>query len=203
MSEFTRHTLPKCLTTELETTADIDPVLDRIVLQIPILKQIGNIEMSKQRLELPFKALNGEFTQLQKSIYNHMVKYRDIYYVNENLTNDDNQPSIDTQLRRLYAFHALDHIYKTRDMILKNNERLKIIDDKSKEKSGNKAKENFSNNVMTNSFVDEQIRDQGFTRAKVLIVTPFKNDAYLFINDLISISGTTETVTLMLKPRRI
>lgn len=69
----------------------------------------------------------------------------------------------------LLALHALNHSFKTRDNILKNTERLKKMEES-----------------------DQEIRDQGFTRPRVLILLPFKNDAFLFIEKLIKLSGTTQ-----------
>lgn len=58
-------------------------------------------------------------------------------------------PSNATHLRDLYCLHSLNHVFKTRDRVIKNNTR---------------ALREQEDNI--------ELRDQGFTRPKVLIVLP-------------------------------
>ncbi|ODV89730.1 hypothetical protein CANCADRAFT_20476, partial [Tortispora caseinolytica NRRL Y-17796] len=69
-----------------------------------------------------------------------------------------NQPEI----RKLYILHCLNHVLKTRKTILKNNEKLAV-----------------------NS--DLELRDQGFTRPRVLIIVPTRKFCYDIVEDLLKI----------------
>ncbi|TPX31944.1 hypothetical protein SmJEL517_g04865 [Synchytrium microbalum] len=69
------------------------------------------------------------------------------------------------EYRNLYCLHALNHICITRDRILKNNARADTQTD---------------------------LRDQGFTRPKILILVPFRNSAYKIIHTLISLVGESQ-----------
>ena len=72
-----------------------------------------------------------------------MFNYHDILFPARSVSNAES-------LRRLTCLHALNHILKTRDGVIKNNARL------------SKASENE----------DLEYRDQGFTRPKVLMLLP-------------------------------
>lgn len=69
--------------------------------------------------------------------------------------------------------HALNHIYKTRDRILKNTTKLHVHKESSNDE-------------------DLEFRDQGFTRPKVLIMLPTRNSCYEVVEQLIKLSGTDQ-----------
>ncbi len=60
------------------------------------------------------------------------------------------------------VLHVLSHVITSRDNILRNNERLK------KNKS-------------------DEARDQGYTRAKVLVLLPCRSSAYTFVRRLLEL----------------
>lgn len=70
------------------------------------------------------------------------------------------------RIRSAYSLHVLNHIYKTRDRILKNNEK-----------------------VASNPGADTEYRDQGYTRPKVLLLLPTRNACLEVVNSLIGLSG--------------
>ncbi|KAK9762664.1 rRNA-binding ribosome biosynthesis protein utp25, variant 2 [Basidiobolus ranarum] len=131
----------------------------------------------KQRLHEPWSksaqehfhnakhSYNNDFTDLQYLLYQQMQEYKDIVYANRSLEDCE-------EIRRLYCLHAVNHSYKTRDRILKNNIKITAAQNEDKDIG--------------------EIKDQGFTRPKVLIVVPFRNSALKIIDTIIELSGTTQ-----------
>ncbi|CCD23387.1 rRNA-binding ribosome biosynthesis protein UTP25 NDAI_0B03530 [Naumovozyma dairenensis CBS 421] len=115
----------------------------------------------KQRLKIQNNLLNPKvdpLTPLQKELLDPMFQYKDILYEYDSYGKDEDE------YRDLYALHALNHVYKTRDRILKNNQRLQ-------------------------DNTDTEYLDQGFTRPKVLIVVPTRDTAYEVTDKIIKKSG--------------
>ncbi|CCJ30737.1 unnamed protein product [Pneumocystis jirovecii] len=124
--------------------------------------------------------------KIKKSLKESFFKYQSIYHESNTLTNIQNisitpiflyQDFLFTylnynnkkELRSLYTLHILNHIYKTRHYILKNNEKL-----------------NHSQNP------EIEYRDQGFTRPKILILLPTKNSCLEVVQTIINISKTEQ-----------
>jgi len=70
-----------------------------------------------------------------------------------------------TRLRELCCLHALNHVFKTRDRVLKNNAKVS--------QQGPEGVE---------------CRDQGFTRPKVLIIVPTKQACVRFVESIVKFS---------------
>ncbi|CAG8432805.1 11485_t:CDS:10 [Diversispora eburnea] len=108
----------------------------------------------KKKLLNTWEKLNGNkkemFSELQGHLFRKFNKYQDVLYSNRSYENSQ-------EIRQIYVLHALNHIFKTRQTVLKNN-----------------AKITYAHS--TNKEIDE-FRDQGFTRPKVLILLPFRNSA--------------------------
>lgn len=66
--------------------------------------------------------------------------------------------------RNLVTVHALNHVFKTRDRVLKDNDRLNKIEGE-----------------------DLDLRDQGFTRPKVLFLLPTKNSCVKILDSITSV----------------
>lgn len=81
--------------------------------------------------------------------------YRDAFFPCRSLQNADD-------LCQLACLHSLNHILKTRDKVIKNNARL--------------AKEDGP--------LDLELRDQGFTRPKVLIILPTRQSCVRYIETM-------------------
>ncbi|PQE26340.1 hypothetical protein CJF30_00001082 [Rutstroemia sp. NJR-2017a BBW] len=112
----------------------------------------------KQRLAGTIKKQRPAFETLEKHIAPMLFGYQDILFCERNTTNAED-------LRRLTCLHAVNHIFKTRDRVIKNNARL--------------AREDTSE--------DLELRDQGFTRPKVLMILPTRESCVRMVNMITSL----------------
>ncbi|KAK3985007.1 hypothetical protein QBC44DRAFT_335803 [Cladorrhinum sp. PSN332] len=112
----------------------------------------------KKRLKESIESKLSLFDAAQKTIGPFLFNYRDLLYCNRTAAEGDN-------LRKLTALHALNHIFKTRDRVIKNNAKLSKSD----------------------AAEDLELRDQGFTRPKVLIILPTRQQCVKMIDAIISI----------------
>ncbi|KAF5101282.1 hypothetical protein D0Z00_000952 [Geotrichum galactomycetum] len=117
----------------------------------------------KEKLREPFRTANPEVTNLQTEFSKPLLNYQDILFPSRTIDNEK-------ELQRLYTLHALNHIYKTRTKVIKDTYRLAAEQDSGLE-----------------------LRDQGFTRAKVLVLLPTRNACYEFINTLLQLSGLEQS----------
>lgn len=114
----------------------------------------------KQKLKIQNDLLDDKkeaLTPLQKNLVDPMFQYQDLLYEYQSYEQEE-------EYRDLYALHVLNHVYKTRDRILRNSQKLQ-----------------------DNS--DQELLDQGFTRPKVLIVVPTRDVAYQIVTKIIEKSG--------------
>lgn len=96
--------------------------------------------------------------RIQKLIFDRIFKYQDVHFVYK--THDN------FFYKSIYLLHSINHVYKTRYRILKNNFRLSSSQNEELE-----------------------CKDQGFTRPKVLILLPKRYECYKLVNLLIQLSG--------------
>ncbi|MCJ1403468.1 rRNA-binding ribosome biosynthesis protein utp25 [Xylographa trunciseda] len=97
----------------------------------------------KHRLQTRAKQAIPSMNGLNGILASSIFKYQDLLFC-------DRLPTVASDIRTLTCLHALNHIFKTRDRIIKNNTRL----------------------LKADTSEDVEYRDQGFTRPKVLIVLP-------------------------------
>ena len=122
---------------------------------IPIKHRSKGLSLKKRLIEPGselLRRLDSEEIDLQHEIFD----YRDILFGHRILQNTP-------QLRDITALHALNHILKTRDRVLKNNAKL------AQDSTGD-------------------FRDQGFTRPKVLVLLPTKQACVRYVESIVKLS---------------
>ncbi|KAJ8099269.1 hypothetical protein POJ06DRAFT_256495 [Lipomyces tetrasporus] len=130
----------------------------------------------KKRLVSPFLDVNkkhgsdgGIFSNLQKSLIPPIFSNEDLLFAPRSISNAQ-------EIQIIYSLHALNHIFQTRDTVFKDNARLSKLQ---------RSDKNFF-----------ELRDQGFTRPKVLVVLPTRNACHHFVETLIRLSGTSQQENL-------
>ncbi|KAI9652674.1 MAG: rRNA-binding ribosome biosynthesis protein utp25 [Alyxoria varia] len=114
----------------------------------------------KKRLIEPSSQQMRTLDSTQTSIADHLLGYRDMLYPLRT-------PDTSTSLRKVLCLHLLNHIFKTRDRILKNN--------------GRRSNENEG--------LSDDLRDQGFARPKALILLPTKQSCVKYMDTISSMCG--------------
>lgn len=113
----------------------------------------------KQRLKSPAARLLPAFDQLTGSLASDICGYRDVLF-------SSRRPGNAEDLRRLACLHSLNHVFKTRDKIIKNNTR-------------------FAGEIVGE---DIDLRDQGFTRPKVLMILPTRQYCAKYVETIIALT---------------
>uniref|UniRef100_A0ACD5U5U9 Uncharacterized protein n=2 Tax=Avena sativa TaxID=4498 RepID=A0ACD5U5U9_AVESA len=85
---------------------------------------------------------------------------------------------VDSSTMDAYIMHALSHVQRTRDVVIKNDAKLR-------------------NDANIDILDDNSYRDQGFTRPKVLFLLPLKSIARRVVKRLIQLSPLTQKDTAM------
>ncbi|XP_022164536.1 digestive organ expansion factor homolog [Myzus persicae] len=107
-------------------------------------------------------------SQFQLELLSIITRYHDFSYTERNFDNAE-------ELRYCYCIHAINHVLKSRDIVVENNDK----------QDGD----------------EDELRDQGLTRPKVLILVPFKDAAYRIINMMISLLSPKENFNVVHKNR--
>ncbi|XP_030627430.1 U3 small nucleolar RNA-associated protein 25 homolog [Chanos chanos] len=122
------------------------------------------LEANWQNLNQAFQPAGSptpELTELQRELLGLMGTYRDMYF-------SESSPLTEAkEVRSAYCLHALNHVLKANSRVLAHNAQLK------ESKTG-----------------DEEFRDQGLTRPKVLILVPFRDGALRVVQTFITLLET-------------
>lgn len=104
---------------------------------------------------------SSPFTPLQKELFLIMNSYRDLFYPERTALKNGEE------IRHVYCLHAVNHVLKANAQVLGNNSRRR------------------SQKLGVGD--DNDFRDQGLTRPKVLIVVPFREAALRVVQLFISL----------------
>ncbi|XP_052509778.1 U3 small nucleolar RNA-associated protein 25 homolog [Budorcas taxicolor] len=118
------------------------------------------IKTNSQFLSGPQKS-SSPFTPLQKELFLIMNSYRDLLYPERTALKNGEE------IRHVYCLHVINHVLKANAQVLANNSRRR------------------SQKLGVGD--DDDFRDQGLTRPKVLIVVPFREAALRVVQLFISL----------------
>ncbi|KAM5238619.1 U3 small nucleolar RNA-associated protein 25 homolog isoform 2-T2 [Ctenodactylus gundi] len=172
----------QALPTNPKTTHQLKwPVLGQLVFsskfqELETFKPPKNIDLKSLHLQKPLESTwtktnsqflsglqksNGLFTPLQKELFLIMNSYRDLFYPERTALKNGEE------IRHVYCLHAMNHVLKANTQVLGNNSKRRS----QKLGAGD----------------DDDFRDQGLTRPKVLIVVPFREAALRVVQLFVSL----------------
>lgn len=99
--------------------------------------------------------------------------YKDLLYTNESVENMD-------EIQQVYVLHVMNHLISSRSRIMTNN---KVFEKKT-----------LSENIIRD---DPILRDQGYTRARILFLLPFRHSALKLGKSIVKLLGEGHNVTHM------
>jgi U3 small nucleolar RNA-associated protein 25 len=112
----------------------------------------------KKKLRDVVQSKSVSFRNTEQLLAPFIFNYHDTLFCDRTLHKADS-------IRQLAALHALNHIFKTRDRVIKDNERLARADGDD----------------------DLELRDQGFTRPKVLMILPTRQSCAKMVDMITSL----------------
>lgn len=112
----------------------------------------------KQRLTSNAPALFKDLISSERDFAGAVFSYKDVVAANRTANNIPH-------LRDVCALHSLNHVFKTRDRVLRNSSKL-----------------------AQSEGADLELRDQGFTRPKILVILPTKQSCVRFVDSVVKFS---------------
>lgn len=120
-------------------------------------KSTKDLKLKKRLFSTAHKVI-GEFDDLEQAIVPHIFDYQDVLFGARSVKNAE-------RLRQITCLHALNHLFKTRDRVIKNNTRA------AREQEGE----------------DVEYRDQGFTRPKILMLLETRQSCVKVVDAITSL----------------
>ena len=121
------------------------------------ISNVADITLKKRLAETAAQHI-PRIAPLQQAVAPYMLNYQDLFIGNRTPANAES-------LRTLVSLHALNHVLKGRDKVLKNAAKLAASDVAG----------------------DLDLRDQGFTRPKVLILTETRQQASKYADSIVQL----------------
>uniref|UniRef100_A0A3Q0TC27 U3 small nucleolar RNA-associated protein 25 homolog n=1 Tax=Amphilophus citrinellus TaxID=61819 RepID=A0A3Q0TC27_AMPCI len=135
---------------------------------LPVFHKLVETRWKDLNQTLNPKGKAEEISPLQLELLALMGSYKDLYYPETCPLKQG------PHVRSAYCLHVLNHVLKANSRVLAHNTQLK--ERKSRTKAGTEPQ--------------DELRDQGLTRPKVLILAPFRGSALQVIHTLITLLET-------------
>lgn len=149
---------------KLNKTIDISQIKSLKLGSLSFLKPM--IEENKDSVIKKFDTENANrFNEFQLELLSLLKNHKDLIYTSESIDNLDD-------IQEVYVRHILDHLINSRSRIISNN---KVFERKT-----------LSDNIIND---DPILRDQGYTRARILILLPFRYSALKLGKCIIKLLG--------------
>lgn len=126
----------------------------------------------KQRVQRRFEELEPDMGDIDLALVESLLTYQTVdfqYYTHSTLK---------YRYQDWYTLHAVNHVMKTSDLVLGNNEKKARV-----------AKQIEAGQLDPSA--EPEFRDQGYYRPKVVILVPTRNCAWEVVNKLIKNAGVT------------
>ncbi|KAJ2006266.1 rRNA-binding ribosome biosynthesis protein utp25 [Coemansia thaxteri] len=122
------------------------------------------------KLAKPLHSINDgqDLTAFQQRLFGWFDQYLDVVYAGRSFDKDD-------EITSAYALHAMNHVMKSKDLERRNRAKL--------------------TKAHAEGVDAGELRDQGFTRPRVLIVLPFRNCAYKVVEKLYKLASAGQDMS--------
>ena len=134
-----------------------------------------------------------------KDLLPFLTSYADIFWEGVDHTNDG-------EVLESLVLHLCTHIIKSREVVVRHNARLKKkavereIESKSLKSNRKRGEKNSRNGLEGENDIDSTeigsaYQDQGFTRARILILAPFRGSAFDIVTCIKQCLGKSSTIS--------
>ncbi|CAN0892507.1 ATP-dependent RNA helicase DEAH13 [Linum grandiflorum] len=116
--------------------------------------------------------VSGDFSaSKQSAFFSIFNSYKDVLHCNKKPFYLKGQGE-DSCIMDAYLMHTLNHVFKSRDLVKKNDSKVAKLQESSE----------------SDFLIDDAVRDRGFTRPKVLIILPIRHIALRVVKRLIQLT---------------
>lgn len=163
----------KIISKEFKTSNFKWSALGNFKIETPVLPSVVNSGGDNNHSENNDHKLDAKISSnvlqplpaLENEIFHILRNYLDLYFPCRSHFNAE-------EIRHVYCLHAINHMLKSRAEILRNNKQISDASDDQK---------------LMDISIPDNLRDQGFTRLKTLILLPFRESALKTVKQIESI----------------